>query len=68
MKPMKKYAVIKVVNGRESFEVIKYISLSMALELAENLSIIDVQMELDADTIFKVIDLFGDKVIRTFKN
>ena len=65
---MKRYAVVKVVNGRESFEIIKYISLSMALELAENLSIIDVQMELDAEITFKVIDLFDNKVIRIFKN
>ena len=65
---MERYAVVKVVNGRESFEVIRYISLSRALELAENLSIIDVQMELDADIIFKVIDLTDNKTVGTFKN
>lgn len=63
----KRYSVLKYVN-KEKFEVLKYMKLADALELAENLAIIDTQMEIDADIRFVVFDLYDNKVMKTFTN
>ena len=63
----KRYSVLKYVN-KEKFEVLNYMKLADALELAENLAIIDTQMEIDADIRFVVFDLYDNKIMKTFTN